>query len=499
MKANYLIAGVLGLLVACQPAEKQAEEMPPGLDVNQMDQTVDPKEDFYRFANGAWLDNTEIPGDEGRWGGFPELREKTNQNVLEIMNTAAENPEFEEGSDERKALNFFSVGMDSTHAERVGTSPLGPWMDKIEAMDSREQLPQLLADMHRAGYNPLHGVFVIADLKDSQVNSLYLGSGGLGLPNRDYYTKDDSASVAIRDAYMKHIARMMDMGAQVDNPDEVAEQIMALENELALNTLTPIEQRNIPALYNPMTVEQLEEKAPNFDWSVYLEKAGAEYLDTIIVTEPKFMVKVSDVAENTDMQVIKDYLKWNVINGAANYLNQEMVQANFDFYGKVISGTKEMRPRWKRVLSTTNGIIGEAIGKVYVAESFPPEAKAKAEEMVANLLKAFDQRIKNLEWMSEETKQQALKKLNTLTVKIGYPDEWKDYSDLQVASTGETYSYIGNIENARRYQFDKNMDKIGEEVDKKEWGMSPQTVNAYFNPLNNEIVFPAAILPTAIL
>ncbi len=468
--------------------------MPPGLEVQYMDQTVDPKEDFYKFVNGNWLETTEIPADEGRWGGFGELRDRNNQLVLDIMDKAANNNDFVEGTDERKAINFFSVGMDSSLAESTGVKPIQKWLDKIDQVTDTDGIQNLIAELHTNGYNPFHGLFVLGDLKDSKVNSLYFGSDGLGLPNRDYYTKEDSTSVDIRDKYIKHISKMLGLVLETGEFDELAGQIMEIENRLALATLTPIEQRNLPALYNPMTVDQINEIAPNMDWEGYLNNIGVMDIDTIIVTEPKFMTEVSNVLSEVPLNDLKSYMTWNVINGAANYLNNELVKTNFDFYGKVIRGTTEMRPRWERVLGTTNQVIGEAIGKVYVAETFPPEAKESAEEMVQYLIKAFDKRIRDLEWMSEETKEQALKKLNTLTVKIGYPNKWRDYGELEVENTGEEYSYADNIENARKWQFNEAVNDIGQPVDTERWAMSPQTVNAYFNPLNNEIVFPAAIL-----
>ncbi|MEM0941288.1 MAG: M13 family metallopeptidase [Bacteroidota bacterium] len=497
MKNSILMLLALFILGACMSTTDDAKdkEMPPGLDVTMMGD-ADPRKDFYRFANGNWLDKTKIPADEGRWGGFPELREKNDKIMLDIMDRSAQNPDFVDGSDERKAIDFFAVGMDSIHSEQVGTQPINKWIEKINTTSTTTDLQNLLVEMHQTGYDPFYGVSSFANLIDSKINSLYVTTGGLGLPNRDYYTKEDEKSREIREKYVAHIGRMMTLMRFEDEPDQMAADAMEIENRLALASLTPIGARNIPALYNPMDVNSLQELSPAIDWKDYLNKVGVDMskVDTLIVLQPKFMKEVSATINELPINKIKNYLKWNVVNQQANFLHHEVVQANFDFYGKVIRGTEQMRPRSERVLSSTNNVIGEAIGKVYVAETFPPEAKSSAEEMVTNLMKAFDKRIKNLEWMSEETKEQALKKLNNLTVKIGYPNKWRDYSTLQVESSGEQYSYMENMENAWRWEFSENIKEIGEPVDRQRWAMNPQTVNAYFNPLNNEIVFPAAIL-----
>jgi len=498
MKNSILMSvGLASMLVACQPAEeKTMREMPPGINVAMMDSSIDPKDDFYQFANGTWLKETEIPADEGRWGGFGELRETNNKMVLEILEGAADNPDFKDGSDERKAVNFFSVGMDSMLAENAGTKAVAGWMEKIDDLQGGNDLQSLLAELHSTSYGPFHGVTSFANLMDSKTNALYVVAGGLGLPNRDYYTKTDDKSIEIREKYVLHVAKMLGLSGASGDASTMADQVMEIENRLALASLTPIEARDIPRLYNPMVIDGLQDLCGAIDWNSYLQSAGIDMskVDTLIVTQPKFVAEVNNVLNEVPLDNIKAYLKWNVINTASNFLNNEIVKANFDFYSGVLRGTEEMRPRWERVLGSTNNVIGEAIGKVYVAETFPPEAKASAEEMVANLMKAFDARIKGLEWMSDSSKVQALKKLETLRVKIGYPNKWRDYSELNVESSGEKYSYIGNMENAWRWQFAENIKEIGEPVDKERWGMNPQTVNAYFNPLNNEIVFPAAIL-----
>lgn len=495
MKATTLfILTILFVGFACQPPAEQTKEVVPGLDLNNMDLTADPADDFYRFANGQWTDKTEIPADEGRWGGFNELREKNNVVVLDVLERAADNSAFPEGTDERKAINFFSVGMDSALAEKVGPAALKEWYSRINGIQSKSEIQKVTADLHKSGYQLFNGVFVMGNLMNSKINAFYFDASGLGLPNRDYYTKTDSRSREIREKYVDHMAKMLSLSNAGENEGEAAKGIMKLETTLAEATKTPIERRNIKELYNPKTLAEVQELSGAFDWGTYLKDIGISEIDTIIVTEPKFFEALNEVLEETPLEEIKAYMKWSVVNRAAPYLNYELVKADFDFYGKTINGTDEMKPRWERVLGNTNGALGEALGKVYVAETFPPEAKAQAEEMVNNILKAFEGRINNLEWMSDSTKQRALEKLSTFNVKIGYPNKWKDYSAMAVESSGESFSYLKNIENADRWEFNRDISKIGEPVDKEEWGMNPQTVNAYYSPLNNEIVFPAAIL-----
>lgn len=485
-----LIAGV-----ACTPATEN--EVVHGIDPANMDKSADPKADFYRFANGTWLDKTEIPADEGRWGGFGKLRKETNHEVLDILDGAIQSGEYAEGTDQKKAADFFSVGMDSLLAEKAGVAPVKSLFEKIDGINSIADMQSVFAELHVYGISPFFNVGVFGDLKNSDMNAFYLATGGLGLPNKDYYTKDDARSKEIREKYEAFIAQMMAMADEKPNNEEyadIAHRIMAIEYRLADAALTPIEQRDLGRLYNKMDVAGVAALAPSIDWHQYLKDVYAESVDTIIVLQPKYIQRSEEIMGDTPMEDIKYYAKWNVLRNSASYLDHDMVQANFDFYGKELSGTEQMKPRWERVLGNTNGVMGEALGKLYVDAAFPPEAKAAAEEMVANVLAAMKNRIQNLEWMSDSTKEQALNKLSKFTVKIGYPDKWKDYSDLQVEASGEAYSYYGNILNASRFQHMDQMSKIGKPVDKTEWGMSPQTVNAYYNPLNNEIVFPAAIL-----
>lgn len=465
------------------------------LDLSNMDTSVEPTQDFYRYVNGKWQDNTEIPSDEGRWGSFNELRKNNSETVLAVLEKAANNKSYVEGSDQRKAADFYAVGMDTVLAEKRGIEPVQPWFNKVESIENTAQLQNVLIKMHILGFSGFFGAGISPDLKQSDLNTLYLGTGGMGLPNRDYYTKDDESSKEIRAKYIKHIGRMLNLSHEEKRDySDAAQQVYDIEYKMALASLTPVEKRNLELIYNKMTIDELSELSPSVDWVGYLEGQGIMEHETVIVTEPKVISAVESILNENDIDEIKWYLKWQIINRAAPYLNDELVQADFDFYGKVLRGTDEMKPRWERVLSKTNGSLGEALGKLYVDEVFPPEAKAEAKEMVDNILLAFGERIDALDWMSDETKKAAHVKLANFTVKIGYPDKWKDYTSLVVEKEGDEYSYFGNVLHASRFYHEENIAKNGKPVDKEEWHMNPQTVNAYYSPLNNEIVFPAAIL-----
>ncbi|MCB0495875.1 MAG: M13 family metallopeptidase [Cyclobacteriaceae bacterium] len=494
MKKLVLVA-IGAAFFACTPKEKPMDEV-PAIVLDNMDTTVNPADDFFEFVNGNWIKKTEIPGDQGRWGSFNELREHSNDVVLDVLTKAAESGKYDEGSDQKKAADFFSVGMDSLLAENAGVKPVQKYLDMVRDIHNMEDLQKFMSFQQTYGGGAFFDFDVEQDLKKSDVMTTYLSQGGLGLPNKDYYTKMDSKSKEIREKYEAFIAKMFELvaGEDAEKATKDAATVMKIENMLADASMTRVELRNIPAQYNKMSVQEISDLAPSFDWNNYLTDLGANGIDTMIVTQPKFIEGFEKVVTTIPMEDWKTYLEWTVINGTANYLNHDVVQANFDFYGKELSGTTEMRPRWKRVLGTTNRFMGEAIGKLYVDEVFPPEAKQNALEMVEYLKKAYEKRINNLDWMTDSTKKQAIAKLNSYTVKIGYPDKWKDYSKLEVKSGGEDASYIDNVMNASKFRFEQELDKLGKPVDKTEWGMNPQTVNAYYNPLNNEIVFPAAIL-----
>jgi len=490
------LLSVSSIFLACGGSEQPtvAPEV-KAIDVTYMDSTVSPSDDFFKFVNGKWLAKTEIPGDQGRWGSFNELREVNNKVVLSVLETASKSGKYEDGTDQKKAGDFYSIGMDSLLAESVGAQPLEAVFEKIAAITNATDLQKYLSEQETYGGGAFFGFAVFPDLMNSKMMSTYLAQGGLGLPDRDYYTKVDEKSVEIRAKYVAHVSRMLQLlGDDGQSADAQAKRIMALETRLAEASMTNVEQRNIPALYNKMGLADLGKIVPSIDWTTYLGDMGVTGIDTLIVMQPKFMEEFQAIVGEGKVDEWKEYLRWTAYNGAANFLNNDAVQANFDFYSKELRGVEEMRPRWKRVLASTNGSLGEAIGKLYVEETFPPEAKLKAKEMVDNIKLAFADRIKSLEWMSDSTQEKALEKLKKMTVKIGYPDEWRDYSALEVDNDPEKASYVQNVMNAQKFGFEYQVSQLGKPVDKKVWGMSPQTVNAYFNPLFNEIVFPAAIL-----
>ena len=462
---------------------------PPGLSVADMDTTVNPGEDFYRFANGGWLDQAKIPADQGSWSSFNELREYNNEVLLEVLENATASGKYGAGSDQMKAATFYQIGMDSTLAEEVGTQPLQPTLEKIDAISSKEDVLSVVGELQMMGITPFFNMYVWTDRKKSDQMIMQVSQGGLGMPNRDYYVKTDSTSEAIKAKYLDFVADMLGyVGGE--NTEAAAQQIYDLEMALAEASMDNVERRDPIKTYNKFALSALDEHTPQFAWSTLFEQMETATVDSVIVGQPDFLKKMNELLAEQELSVIKNYLKFNVINTAASYLNHEIVNRNFEFYSKTIRGTDEMRPRWKRVLANADDALGFAIGKLYVDDVFPPAAKDSAQQMVEYIKEAFAQRIDNLPWMSDSTKQRAQKKLSSFNVKIGYPDQWETYENLTV---GED-SYVENVMTSNVYSMRDNLDKLGKPVDKDEWFMSPQTVNAYYSPTFNEIVFPAGIL-----
>ena len=494
LKRNLLFALPILVGISSVTAQEKAKEE-PGINISYMDKSSKASNDFFRYVNGAWLDKTEIPADRTRWGSFEELRQRTDEDALAIVKEAASNHAYSAATDQGKAVIVFESVMDVAKRNKLGISPLKPYFKKIDAVKNAKDLQALLIEMEPIGGVGFLGVYVGPDAKDSNTNVLYIGPGSLGLPDRDYYMSDDADSKEKRAKYETHVAKMLAFVG--DNPATAkknAAKILAIETAMSAPRLDRVERRDRRKSYNPMTVAGLQKLTPAINWNTYLKGVGVAKVDTLIVSQPKYMTAFQEIVSKGDVAAWKAYMKWTLLNGSASLLSTDIEDANFDFYGKTLTGAMQQRPREERALQVVNGTVGEALGKLYVEKKFPAEAKAKAEKMIKNVFKAFENRINNLTWMSPETRVSAIEKLQKSRVKIGYPDKWKDYSKLVLVSTDKDGSYFDNMKRYSKWRYEENIADLQKPVDKDRWGMSPQTVNAYFNPSFNEIVFPAAIL-----
>lgn len=461
-----------------------------GFDLSNLDKSADPTKNFYQFAVGGWMKNNPIPDDQVRWGSFTILAEDNNKILRQIIEEAAANQNWEKGSAKQKIGDFYAVAMDSAKIEKLGYKPIIPDLKKIDAL-SKKDLLKYLADEYLNGNGLIFGFNIGVDAKKSDTYVPQLGQGGLGLPDVEYYTKDDNRSKEIRAKYLEHVANMFKL---IDvNPElasQYAKKVLDIETRLAKISNTRLENRDPIKLYNKMTIDNLQKLSPDFDWKKYFELVGLPDLNLVVVAQPKFFSGLGSVLNEVPFDDWKVYFKWNVLRGSANALSSPFVNERFDFTQRFLNGAKAMQPRWKRIVQSVNMTMGELLGQIYVEKYFPPEAKERAKAIVNNLLVAMGESIKNLEWMSDATKQQALTKLSTFGVKIGYPDKWRDYSGLTI----ERDSYIKNLERVSKWARQQNLARLGKPVDKQEWYMSPQTVNASYNPTKNEITFPAGIL-----
>jgi putative endopeptidase len=455
-----------------------------------MDTTCAACEDFYQFANGGWLARTDIPPAYASWGSFTELAEHNNDVLHGILDEAARNTDAPDGSNASKLGIFYGTCMDSTRAEADGLTPLQPELDRIAGIRTVQDLGREVARLHTQGVNVLFRFGSTQDPKHTTQVVGGLRQAGLGLPDRDYYTKSDPASVKLRDAYEEHIARTLQLaGESASDAAAQAKRILAIETRLAKASMTRVAQRDPNAVYHPMTPAQLGALTTHFDWNSYFRAVDAPAMNTVIVAQPDFMKTVNGMLTQVPLNDWKAYLRWHLLDMAAANLSSAFVNEDFRF-ASALSGAKELQPRWKRCLRTTNGRMGEALGQLYVDKTFTPEAKARALEMVHNLEAALQDRLSTLEWMSDTTRAQAIAKLHAYANKIGYPDKWRDYSALVV----ERGPFVTNVLHASEFETHRQLAKIGKPVDRTEWGMTPPTVNAYYNPLMNEIVFPAGIL-----
>lgn len=482
------------LLTNCKESGSNTAQVEkiPGIVLANMDTSIDPKQDFYNYVNGAWMENTTIPEDRTTWGGFSVLRKSTDQDVLEILAKAKESGKYGGNTDQAKALAIFDTKLDTLARNEAGLKPLQPALDDISGIQNLTDLQTVLAK-NPAVSSPFISVGVQGDLNNSAMNAVYLGANGLGLPDRDYYLDEDDKSKEIREEYKKHITRMLQMlGDDEALAQAASEKILAMETALAEPRLDKVESRDARNYNNPRSIEDIDAMLSSVDFNKYISDIGiTKKVDTILVTQLRFTKALDTFLKESSIEDLKTLVRWDTFNSATGLLTTEIETANWEFYSKYLRGAKQQRPAKERALATVNGTVGEALGQLYVDAKFPPEAKEKAETMIANVIEAYKARIMNLDWMGAETKTKAVEKLNKFTVKIAYPNKWEDYSDMEV-STDKTY--FENMTAIGKWAQDKNYADIGEPVDKSKWGMSPQTVNAYFNPLNNEIVFPAAIL-----
>lgn len=455
------------------------------INLSYMDNAVRPQDDFYNYVNGNWMKTVEIPSDKARWGSFDELREHTDVAVLKILKESL-STNFEKGSDGQKIADLYKSYVDFETRNKLGISPIKPYLAKIDAIKDIKGLYKYLLEVGPERGNPFFSAYVSAHMKNSDINAVYLGGGGLGL-GRSYYQKVDEKNTETLAQYAQFISTLY---SKVDQRtrDLKGPKVLAFEKEIASYLKTIEESRDAQKRYNPVAVADLGKMVKNVDIAAYIKQLGFT-ADTVIIGELKYYQNLDKILNQENLPVIKEYLKFNVMNDATGYLTKELDELSFDFYGRKLRGQKEQRELEKRGLEFVNGTVGELLGKLYVKENFPPEAKAACEEMVQYLVKSFNMHIQNLDWMSDETKVKALEKLAKFKVKIGYTDKWKDYSKLAVGS-----SLFDNIKGISRWSFEENLAKQGKPVDKTEWGMTPQTVNAYYSPLFNEIVFPAAIL-----
>jgi predicted metalloendopeptidase len=472
-----------------QTDAEQAQQGPElgvfGVETADMQTEVDPGDDFYQYVNGAWLDSFEIPAERSSYNSFTRLFERSEERIRTIIEESAE-ADAEDGTLEQKIGDYYAAFMDTDAINSAGLAPIQDELSAYAAAETHEDLVELMLNPAYAAPSPF-GAYVSIDAKQPDKHSVYIGQSGLGLPDRDYYLTEQFADKA--EAYEAYLAQMLTF-AGAENPEEAAAEVFAFEKALAEVHWSRAERRQRDKTYNKYTLAQLEEMAPGLPWASMMETLGADGEEYYIVSTPSAIEGSAEIFRDTPVETLKNYLTARAISSYASVLPEEIDNANFAFYGTELSGTPEQRPRWKRGVSAVNGSMGEAVGKVYVERYFPEDSKRQMDELVANLRVAFAERLENLDWMSEETKAEAKAKLDAFTPKIGYPNEWTDYSDLDVVE-GDP---VANLRSARVFGFEENWSKLGEPIDPEEWGMTPQTVNAYYSSTRNEIVFPAAIL-----
>jgi putative endopeptidase len=469
-----------------------AQTAPHGFDpANMCATSCKACDDFYQYANGGWIAKNEIPPAFSTWGITSPLREKNIATLHEILEAAAKNNAAPKDSNEQKIGAFYASCMDESKIEAAGATPLAKELTAINSLKATSELPALLAHFHSIGVPSLFSFGAGQDLKKSDSVIAITGQGGLSLPDRDFYLKDDEKSKSTRDSYVLHVTNMFKLlGDDAAKAAAEAQTVMKIETQLAQVSLDRVSRRDASKQYHKMAPADLKNVMANFDWATYFKKIGAPQFTEINVAHPDFFKGLDQMLTSVPIDDWKTYLRWHLVHDAADALSTPFVNEDFNFYARTLNGTKENQPRWRRCVVATDNNLGEALGEVYVKKAFPPEAKARMKELVNNLIVALREDIPTLDWMSEPTRQAAIAKLNAFGVKIGYPDKWRDYSALKI----ERASYIDNLLRSNEFERRRNLAKMGRPVDRTEWGMTPPTVNAYNSSLMNEIVFPAGIL-----
>lgn len=459
-----------------------------GIELANMDTSVAPQQDFFHYVNGSWMEKTEIPADKARWGSFDELRENAEKQVLAIVQQLAAEKQTK-GSDEQKIADLYKSFLDAELAEVLGLNPLRPELAQIDSIKSHKDLTALWGEWQRYRVGTPVALFVGQDQKQSDQYITGASQAGLGLPDRDYYLKEDERSVELLGQYQAFIAKLWTL-AGMDNAEQAAADIVALEKQIATAQWSRVQNRDRNATYNKLTIAELTKLAPGFDWQAFVTAAGLGNINELVVRQPSYFTEFAKLQANTPVAQWQQYLKFHLIRSNASNLSSAFADASFDFYGKTLNGLQEQRSREKRAVSLVDSNLGFMVGKKYVEQHFKPEAKARMDQMIENLRVAFRQSIDELEWMSPVTKKQAQIKLAKFNTKIGYPDKWRDYSCVEISPT----DLVGNLRRSAECEYLRTIGRLGKPVDRSEWGMTPQTVNAYYSSTMNEIVFPAAIL-----
>ncbi|MBE6213170.1 MAG: M13 family metallopeptidase [Rikenellaceae bacterium] len=481
MKRIIFAISTIALMASC------CNKTAPAIDRANFDESVALNEDFYQYATGGWQAKNPLKPEFSRYGTFDVLRENNEIRLNELFSAMTEQ-ETEKGSVEQKIADLYTMGLDEVRLNKEGLAPVQGDLEAISQIVGKESLSALLARLHTETGNPLFSVGVSADLLNSTMNTLYVEQSGLGMGNRDYYLDEENESK--RQGYVKWLTAAFSL-AGIDNADKAAEDVLSFEKKMAEAFRSRVQLRDVTANYNPMSRADFVARYDAIDWDIYFKALGLGEFENLVVGQPEVLDKVNEMIKSEPISDIKNYLKAGYLSRAAGFLSDDIYAAHFEFFGRTMSGQQEMRPRWKRAMAIPNGLLGEAVGEIYVKKYFPESDKQRMTEMVKNLQTALGQHIDALEWMSDATKAKAHEKLASFTVKIGYPDKWKDYSSLEI---DPAVSYWENMKRASAWYTADNISKMGKEVDRTEWFMSPQTVNAYYNPTTNEICFPAAIL-----